>query len=65
MRKWIVCSATAAAGIAGLALPASANVSVPVKHGKSVTAAQCKSGGGTVNMGKCKGGTYDGDSVSG
>jgi hypothetical protein len=64
MRRWIVCVA-AAAGIAGLAAPAFANVSVPVKHGKPVTAAQCKSGGGSVMMGKCKGGSYDGDTVSG
>ena len=64
MRTWIV-SLAAVAGIAGLALPAYANMSVPVKHGKPVTAAQCKSGGGTVSMGKCKGGAYDGDPVSG
>ena len=64
MRRWIV-GALAAAAVTGLAVPAYANVSVPVKHGKPVTAAQCKSGGGTVTMGKCKGGTYDGDTVSG
>ena len=64
MRRLVVVTA-AAMGAAGLALPASANVSVPIKHGKPVTAAQCKSGGGSVSMGKCKGGTYDGDPVSG
>ncbi len=64
MRRLIVVTAVAM-GAAGLALPASANVSVPTKHGKPVTAAQCKSGGGSVSMGKCKGGTYDGDPVSG
>ena len=63
MRRWIVWVA-AAAGIAGLSAPAFANVSVPIKHGKSVTADECKKGGGTVTMGKCQGGTYDGDSVS-
>jgi hypothetical protein len=63
MRRWFVVAAMAV-GTLGLALPAHANVSAPVKHGKPVTAAQCKSGGGTVEMGKCKGGTYDGDPVS-
>jgi hypothetical protein len=64
MRRGIVCIA-AAVGIAGLAAPTFANVTMPVKHGKPVTASQCKMGGGTVTMGKCKGGTYDGDTVSG
>ena len=64
MRRWMVVTA-AAVGTVGLPVPASANVSAPVKHGKPVTATQCKSGGGTVNMGKCKGGTYDGDPVAG
>jgi len=64
MRRWIVWIA-AAAGIVGLSAPAVASVSVPVKHGKPVTADDCKKGGGTVAMGKCKGGTYDGDQVYG
>ena len=64
MRRWMVVAA-AAVGTVALAVPAQANMSVPVKHGKPVTAAQCKGGGGTVIMGKCKGGTYDGDPVSG
>ena len=64
MRRLIVVAA-AAVGTVGLTVPAYANVSAPAKHGKPVTAAQCKQGGGTVNMGKCKGGTYDGDTVSG
>jgi hypothetical protein len=64
MRRWIVATG-AVLGVAGLALPAYANVAVPAKHGKPVTSADCKKGGGTVMMGKCKGGTYDGDTVSG
>jgi hypothetical protein len=63
--KPAVVVATMVTAVLGLALPASARVPAPMKHGKPVTAAQCKQGGGTVSMGKCKGGTYDGDTVSG
>lgn len=57
--------ATTVTAVLGLALPASAGVPTPMKHGKPVTADQCKKGGGTVVMAKCKGGTNDGDPVSG
>jgi hypothetical protein len=57
--------ATTITAVMGLTLPSYAQVPSPMKHGKPVTAAQCKQGGGTVSMGKCKGGTYDGDTVYG
>lgn len=60
MRRWVMVAAMAV-GAFGLAVPAQATVPTT----KSVTAAQCKSGGGNAYAGKCRGGTWNGQTIRG